>query len=113
LRDVRYALLAGTLMSALAVPQWGFACEDGPFFVAQTINVVQREDPVIVVKREDPKDKNKVKQAQKPPPAKQSSAPPAPKQEQQGQSLQQRLFGIQPSGSQQSGNPPKPRGDYD
>src|SRR5262245_12255923 len=81
LRNVRYALLAGTLMSALAVPQWGFACENGNGsaygqFTAQSFaqNVAQNE----------PKDKNKAKQPQKgPSPAQQSSAPPAPRQQAQ------------------------------
>jgi outer membrane protein OmpA-like peptidoglycan-associated protein len=55
-QELRYLLLAGTLMSAIAIPQWGMASEtarDGRIIVAQ-----QNQDP-------KEKEKNKGKQAPK------------------------------------------------
>ena len=78
LRELRYVLLASTLTSALAIPQWGIAADnssargaDGRIVVAQN--------------QQDPKDKNKGKQQQQ----------------------QQKQKGGQPGGQGQQGNIPQ------
>jgi len=56
LRELRYVLLAGTLLSALAMPQWSIASDN-----AAAGNADGR---IIVAQNQDPKDKNKGKQQQ-------------------------------------------------
>jgi len=78
LRDVRYVVLAGTLISALAVPQWSLAwAGDG--------------SGRIVVAQNEPKDKNKGKQPQKAPATgQQGGAQQTPRQGTQGQASEQK-----------------------
>ena len=75
LQELRYVLLAGTLMSAVVVPQLSAALDgargaDGRFIVAQ---------------REDPKDKDKGKQQNKGQPGGQQGGQGQPKQGPGGQ----------------------------